>query len=156
MKKVLFTALLATVVSLGASAQTRIGGMLGFGSEIETLGIGALGEFMIKDNMGISPQLFFFFPKDDVSWFEVNANFNYYFMQDQVDLYGLAGLNIATVKVDRGPLEDYSDTEIGINLGLGLNFHLSNDNIKPFAELKYVIGDADQLAIFAGVKFLLP
>lgn len=149
--------MLAGIISLAANAQTRVGGMLGFGSEIETLGIGALGEFMIKENMGISPQIFFFFGKDDVSMWEINGNFNYYFMQEEVDLYGLAGLNIASIKVDYDSpfIDDASDTEIGINLGLGANFHVSNENILPFAELKYAISDFDQLAIFAGVKFTL-
>jgi outer membrane immunogenic protein len=166
MKKVLFTALLATVVSLTASAQTRIGGMLGFGSEIESLGIGALGEFMIKDNMGISPQLFFFFGKSEgdvkTSMWEINGNFNYYFLQESVDLYGILGLNIASVKVKYdGPVIpgfsfSTSDTEIGLNLGLGANFPVSNDRILPFGEIKYTISDFDQLCIFGGVKFILP
>jgi len=45
-----------------------------------------------------------------------------------------------------------SGTELGLNLGLGANFHISNEKILPFAELKYVISDFDQLVIFAGVK----
>ena len=143
MKKVLFTALLATVVSLTASAQTRIGGLLGFGSEIESLALGAVGEFMIKDNMGISPQLVFFFGKKEgdvkTSMWEINGNFNYYFLQESVDLYGILGLNVASVKVKYdGPSTpgfnfSSSDTEIGLNLGLGANFPFSNDSILPFA-----------------------
>lgn len=166
MKKVLFTVLLATVVSLTASAQTRVGGLLGYGSEIESLALGAVGEFMIKENMGISPQVVFFFGKKqgDVksSMWEINGNFNYYFLQENIDLYGILGLNIASYKVkyDGPALPGFSasasDTEIGLNLGLGANFPVSNDSILPFAELKYVISDFDQLAIFAGVKFILP
>ncbi|MDV3307454.1 MAG: porin family protein [Cyclobacteriaceae bacterium] len=166
MKKVLFTALLATAISVTASAQTRIGGLLGFGSEIESLALGAVGEFMIQDNMGISPQVVFFFGKKEgdfkESLWEINGNFNYYFLQENVDLYGLLGLNIASYKVkyDGPSLPGFSasasDTEIGLNLGLGANFPVSNDSILPFAELKYVISDFDQLCIYAGVKFILP
>lgn len=156
MKKILLTLLLAGVISLTASAQTRVGGLLGFGSEIESLALGGLAEFMINDNMGISPQLVYFFGKNDVSMWEINGNFNYYFMQDEVDLYGLAGLNFATVKYDFDiPGFDDSNSEIGINLGLGANFNVANEGILPFAELKYVISDFDQLCIFAGVKFNL-
>ncbi|HEX7015898.1 MAG TPA: outer membrane beta-barrel protein [Cyclobacteriaceae bacterium] len=161
MKKVLFTALLATMVSLAASAQTRVGGLLGYGSEIESLALGGVAEFMIKDNMGISPQLVFFFGKKDnnvkQSLWEINGNFNYYFLQEEVDLYGILGLNFANykVKVDVPGFgsESATDSEIGLNIGIGSNFNVSNDNIKPFAELKYVISDFDQLCIFAGVKF---
>lgn len=163
MKKVLFTALLATAVSLTASAQTRVGGLLGFGSEIESLALGGVAEFMIKDNMGISPQLVFFFGKDEgnvkQSLWEINGNFNYYFLQDQVDLYGILGLNFANYKVKYDipgfGSESVTDSEIGLNLGIGSNFTVSNENILPFAELKYVISDFDQLCIFAGVKFNL-
>lgn len=163
MKKVLFTALLASVVSLTASAQTRVGGLLGFGSEIESLALGGVAEFMIKENMGISPQLVFFFGKKDgdvkQSLWEINGNFNYYFLQDQVDLYGIIGLNFANYKVKYDipgfGSESMTDSEIGLNLGIGSNFPVSNESILPFAELKYVISDFDQLCIFAGVKFIL-
>lgn len=166
MKKILLTVLLAGVISLAANAQTRVGGLLGFGSEIESLALGGVAEFMIKENMGISPQLVFFFGKsqNDVktSMWEINGNFNYYFMQDNVDLYGIAGLNLANWKVKYDlsgfpGFDDYSSTgtELGLNLGLGANFQVSNDKILPFAELKYVISDFDQLCIFAGVKFNL-
>lgn len=163
MKKILLTVLLAGVISLAANAQTRVGGLLGFGSEIESLAIGGLAEFMINEKMGISPQLVFFFGKSEdgykSSLWEINGNFNYYFMQDKVDLYGLAGLNIATAKskydIPGFGSESTSDTELGINLGLGANFPVSNESILPFAEIKYVVGDFDQLCIFGGVKFNL-
>jgi len=165
MKKILLTTLLAGVISLTATAQTpiRVGGLLGFGSEIESLALGGVAEFMIKENMGISPQLVFFFGKDQgefkTSLWELNANFNYYFMQEEVDLYGIGGINIASwkTKTDFNFFDNYevSGTELGLNLGLGANFHVSNEKILPFAELKYVISDFDQLCIFAGVKFSL-
>ncbi len=155
--------MLAGVISLAANAQTRVGGLLGYGSEIESAALGGVAEFMINDNMGISPQLVFFFGKKEGgikhSLWEINGNFNYYFMQDEVDLYGLAGLNFASYKIKYDVpgfgSGSTSDSEIGLNLGLGANFHVSNDKILPFAELKYVISDFDQLCIFAGVKFNL-
>lgn len=155
--------MLAGVISLAANAQTRVGGLLGYGTEIESLALGGVAEFMINDNMGISPQLVFFFGKKEngvkSSMWEINGNFNYYFMQEEVDLYGIAGLNIASYKV-KYDVPGFvggsaSDSEIGLNLGLGANFHVSNDKILPFAEIKYVISDFDQLAIFGGVKFNL-
>lgn len=163
MKKILLTVMLAGVISLAANAQTRVGGLLGYGSEIESAALGGVAEFMINDNMGISPQLVFFFGKKEgglkQSLWEINGNFNYYFMQEEVDLYGLAGLNFANYKIKYDVpgfgSGSTTDSEIGLNLGLGANFHVSNDKILPFAELKYVISDFDQLCIFAGVKFNL-
>jgi opacity protein-like surface antigen len=162
MKKILFVTLLAGVISLTASAQTpvRIGGLLGYGSEIESLALGGIGEFMIKDNMGISPSIVVFFGKKQrnikTSMWEINGNFNYYFLMDQVDLYGIAGLNIASIKVKSDYVQfdyiSYSNTEVGLNIGMGANFKVSNDKIIPFAEIKYVISNYDQLCIFGGVK----
>jgi outer membrane protein X len=166
MKKALFTLLLAGVISFSASAQTpvRIGGLLGYGSEIENIALGAIAEFMIKENMGISPSLVFYFPKKEnglkYSLWELNGNFNYYFITEgSAHVYGLAGLNIAgyKAKYESDFFDDYSssDTEVGLNLGGGVNFVTKNDKLLPFAELKYVISDFDQLCIFAGIKFII-
>lgn len=163
MKKILLTLLLAGVISL-ASAQTRVGGFLGYGSDIENLCIGGLGEFFINEKMAISPNLTLFFPKNvgfgKITWWELNANFNYYFIPEgTVSLYGIAGLNFATVKYKYNDAffngSSVSNTELGLNLGIGTNFEISNENILPFGELRAVIGDADQVVITFGAKFKL-
>lgn len=165
MKKVLFTLLLAAVISFSASAQeTRVGGLLAIGtdSDFGNFGIGGIAEFLFNDKMAVSPSLIFFFPKDEndvkLSMWELNANFNYYFYQENsISLYGLAGLNIANYKIkwdyDVPGDDTESDTEVGLNLGIGSNFSVSNEKILPFAELKYEINEYDQLVILAGVKF---
>lgn len=144
---------------------TRIGVLLAYGTEIENLGIGANAEFGIADNLSISPSLIYYLPKSHglikTNWIEANANANYYFLSDdKFDVYGLAGLNYSSIKVKYdGSIQGIdrnisnSDGRFGLNLGAGANMHLSNDNIMPFAELKYVIIDGGQLVIAAGVKF---
>lgn len=145
---------------------TRIGGMLAYGTEIENLGIGVNAEFGIADKISISPSLIYYLPKSygptKMNWLEVNANANYYFLNDdKFDVYGLAGLNYSSISVKYdgpsfGGVDGNfkgSDGRFGLNLGAGANMHLSNDNIMPFAELKYVIIDGGQLVIAAGVKF---
>ena len=94
-----------------------------------------------------------------MTWFELNANANYYFVQDdQFDFYGLGGLNYSSVNVkyDDSAFGGYgasaSDGRMGLNLGVGGNLNTSG-NIIPFAELKYVIIDGGQLVIAAGVRF---
>ena len=110
--------------------------------------------------MAISPSLFFYFPeKNDnfkQNFWELNGNFQYYFLaEDNVSVYGLAGLNFFFWKTkyddDVFDDEDESDTELGLNLGIGANFHVGN--VIPFAELKYVAGDVDQAVILLGAKF---
>lgn len=149
--------------SINAQTETRIGGFLAYGTEIENLGIGANAEFPIIEKMTISPSFIFYLPKDEtgikINWFEVNANANYYFLdEEKIAVYGLAGLNYSSVKVkyddELSFLDDYSssDGRFGLNLGGGANFDIGS-SITPFAELKYVIIDGGQLVLAAGVKF---
>ena len=160
MKKILFTLLLAGVISFAASAQTRVGGHLAYGTEIENLGLGGVGEFFLNREMAIAPSLTFFFPEKygfyRNSFWEMNINFNYYFVPDgSVNFYGLAGLNFGTVKLRYdGPGNDFSDshTEIGLNIGMGINFVLQNNKVVPFLEFKYAISDYDQAVFAFGVK----
>jgi outer membrane immunogenic protein len=160
MKK-LFVLIVISLACYGASsAQVRVGGMLGYGTEVEQWGLGLTGEFFLNEKMSIAPGLLFYFPEKNngvkVSVWELNGNFQYYFVTDEpVSVYGLAGLNLTTVKVkfdDTFPgTADNSESELGLNLGIGANFHVGN--VLPFAELKYVAGDIDQAVISLGVKF---
>lgn len=163
--KLLPTITLFFIFSLTALAQneTKIGALLAYGTEIKNLGIGANAEFPVMEKMTISPSLIYYLPKNEtvvkINWFEVNANANYYFVQEEnMDVYGLAGLNYSSVKVkydgDLGFLGNYSssDGRFGLNLGGGANFNIGS-GITPFAELKYVIIDGGQLVIAGGVKF---
>lgn len=167
LKSTLFGILISLGFVFSAQAQenTRIGGFLAYGTEIENIGIGANAEFPIMENLTISPSFIYYLPKKEymvrVNWFEVNANANYYFVnQDNMSVYALGGLSYNSVKVsfddDYGILGNYSDSDgrFGLNLGGGINFKISG-NIIPFAELKYVIIDGGQLVAGAGVKFNL-
>lgn len=93
-----------------------------------------------------------------MNWIEFNANANYYFLEgDSVDVYGIAGLNYSSVKVEYDGAFGFGDNSIsdgrfGLNLGGGANFNIGS-TITPFAELKYVIIDEGQLVIAGGVKF---
>lgn len=138
------------MAAVDSSAQ-KIGVMLGYGTEVEELGIGINGEFNINDKFSIAPSFVYWFPEDPLSWWEFNANVNYYFTKaGSADFYGLAGLNLFGYKVEGGD----GESEVGLNLGVGANFDIGK-SWEPFTELKFVIGDADQLGIFFGVKFKL-
>ncbi|MBU2922241.1 porin family protein [Winogradskyella psychrotolerans] len=169
MKKIhiLITAIVIITFSLTASAQsdTKIGALLGYGTEIKTIGLGANAEFPIMEKLTISPSFIYYLPKDEsgikINWFEVNANANYYFLDEEnIDVYGIAGLNYSSIKVKYensfGLGGDFSssDGRIGLNLGAGANFNIGS-SITPFAEIKYVIIDGGQLVIADGVKFNL-
>lgn len=171
MKRIILTTFII-VLHFGFSAvaqeDTRIGAFIAYGTEIENVGIGANAEFPILENFTISPSFIYYFPKEEIgieeigikiNWFELNANLNYYFVdQDDISAYALGGLNYSSVKVtfDQSWLGSVSNSDgrIGLNLGGGINFNVSG-NIIPFAELKYVIIDGSQLVASGGVKFNL-
>jgi outer membrane immunogenic protein len=162
MKKGVLLTLVSLTFCAASYAQVRIGGFLGYGSEIEQLAIGANAEFFLNEKMAIAPSIAFYLPQEDgpvkTNLWELNGNFHYYFVsEDMISVYGLGGLNFTTVHVKFdgfGADFDDSQTEIGLNLGGGINFKVT-DKIIPFGELKYAISDFDQVAIFFGVKFQL-
>lgn len=142
--------IICMMAAVDSSAQ-KVGVMLGYGTEVEQLGIGINGEFNINSKVSISPSFVYWFPEDPLTWWEFNANVNYYFTTaGSADFYGLAGINLFGYNVEGGD----GASEVGLNLGAGCNFNIGK-SWEPFTELKFVIGDADQLGIFFGAKFKL-
>ncbi|MDL5048770.1 outer membrane beta-barrel protein [Oscillatoria amoena NRMC-F 0135] len=129
----------------------KIGVFLGYGTEVEELGLGINGEFAINDKVAIAPSFIYWFPEDPISWWEFNANAMYYFTKSgSADFYGLAGINLFRLKAEGFD----GESEVGLNIGVGANFNIGK-NWEPFTELKFVLGDADQLGLFFGAKFKL-
>jgi outer membrane protein X len=61
-----FSLFLLSLIPLTANAQeieTRIGGMLTYGTEIENIGVGVNAEFGIMDKLSISPSFIYYLPK---------------------------------------------------------------------------------------------
>lgn len=164
MKKTLFVfaaVLIAGMGQLFAQDSNRIGAQLIYGTEINTLGIGAIAEFPVAERMAISPSFSFYFPKDQgfvkTSAFEINGNLNYTFVEENSLLfYGIGGINYTNYKVKSNlpgvPNSSISTGDIGLNLGVGANFEVGQSFL-PFAEVKYVVGGLDQLVLAGGVKF---
>jgi len=139
-------------MAFSAQSQSRFGVGLAYGSEIESIGIGANAEFNAGGRINIAPSFIYYFENNNTTWWEANGNINYVFSQSSATVYGIAGLNLTGVSVDLGPLGDASDTELGVNIGIGSNFN-TGGSVTPFAEAKYVLGNADQLSLFGGVRF---
>jgi outer membrane immunogenic protein len=162
MKKLIFTTGLLVILAafstpVYSQITNRVGPMLSFASgDIDETGIGVVAEFGVAQKFSIAPQFILYFPGDDIGFFEFNLNGNYYFFnQDVFELYGLGGLNFARLSYDPpGAAEKQSNTELGLNLGIGTNFQIGKSFV-PFAELRFTIGDYDQLALGLGVKFNL-
>ena len=156
-----------------STAQMNVGGGIAYGTEIKNMGIDVTGQYFLKDNMAIEASFTYYLPKDfgnglgddyKIKWYEFNTNVNYYFKLDNSSIkpYGLGGLNISFLSVptfDIGSIfgggdgvKNQTSSKIGLNIGAGADFDLGK-NFTPFAQLKYVLSDADQLQILAGVRF---
>lgn len=161
MKKTFITALFICMGSLLVQAQqNNVGVALAYGSEIENLGLGVNAEFVIMDNLTIAPSFIYFFPEKNsyvtIDLWELNGNAHYYFLNNEkIGVYGLGGINYthASAKTDfLGYSTKAKSGEVGLNLGGGFKYHL-NEQWSPAAELKYVIGDYDQLVVMMGMKY---
>ena len=154
-----------------AQEDIKIGAFLTYDTEIENVGFGLNAEFPIMGKLTIAPSFIYYLPKEEsfvkVNWFEVNANVNYYFLdEEKMSVYGIGGLSYSSVKVSfeddnlfgrfGGLVGDAStsDGRFGLNIGGGINLKVSN-KIESFAELKYVIIDGGRLVLAAGVKYNL-
>ncbi len=165
MKKHLFLVIAGLMIlNCGIAQERRLTALLGYGTQIENIGLGVGAELPIGDTKLVAaPSFVYYFAKEQYSiktsiW-EINANVNYHFFSNgNVSVYGLAGLNYTQVKV-KADLAYFgemsaSDGKIGLNIGAGVNFDLGKSFL-PFAELKYAISDFDQLLLAAGVKINL-
>ena len=140
-------------------AQVKGGPFIGYGSDVDQMGLGGIAEFTINDHWSISPSLLFYFPESNsnykFSWYEFNLNVNYYFFHEgPVHLYGIGGMNYlrSRRKEQFGDGRTFASGEVGMNLGIGSNFEVGK-KFMPFMELKFVLGEPDQIAIFFGLKF---
>lgn len=142
-----------TNTSVLAQNDFKLGAGLAYGSEVEAIGIQAGAVYDFTEEISGAADFIVFFP-DNYDWWELNVNGHYRFLaEDNVMVYGLAGLNYATLSVDVPGGGSFSDSELGLNLGGGAEFGLDFANL--YTELKYVVGNADQLAISAGLRFAL-
>ena len=84
----------------------------------------------------------------DCSYWELNGNLAVPFgsADASVDPYAGAGINIA-----RGSVEDFDNTEVGLNLLGGLKFPLGG--VSAFGEARIELGGGEQFVITGGILF---
>ena len=158
MKKLLCAVALAgmLVMPASASAQVEAGPILAYHTDAEAVGIGAyLGVPMASiPGLWIVPDFTWYFP-DGYDYFEINGNAVYRFEvspDSPVVPFALGGINIARVSDEFGGVS-VSDTDVGLNLGGGVNFQAGS--LAPFAGAKFEIQDQTNFVIFGGLGFQL-
>lgn len=178
MKKVYTTSLLILGVFflthsriIAQSGNISIGGGLIYGTGVfdglsgndvdfnNHLGIDVNGYYTITGDFRAGTDIKFFFPKEEsglkLTVWEINFNGNYLFYnQEGLNAYGLGGINITSIKtsIDGGQFGGFSGStsKVGLNLGAGGEYATNFGAL--FTELKYVVSDADELVVSAGVR----
>ncbi len=114
-------------------------------------GIGARMEFdFTGSRLSLLANGDIFFPGNDITWIELNANLVYNFdvaSAPTVTPYAGGGLNIRYADVGSGG----SDTDPGLNLLGGVRFDAGS--ISPFVEAKFEIEGGDQFVVTGGILF---
>ncbi len=126
---------------------------LGTNVSIDTeIGINVNGFYTITDDIRAGANFtYYLIDIDGLSASEFNIDGHYMFRnEDQIVLYGLAGINIARVSVDTGFAGSVSGSSTGINLGGGVEYDVGS--VLLFAEPKVSLGGFDQFNATAGVR----
>lgn len=144
--------LLLLGITTNAFAQLRLGAGIGYGADIEELGLQlrVLAPFS-SEWRGDANFIYYLEGNDNISFWELNFNGNYVFFNNgRNSVHALAGLNF--FHIGREFRDD--NTELGLNLGIGAIFGL-NGPINLLTDLKFSTGDAGQLVLGLGILFLL-
>ena len=155
MKKLLCAVALVGLLGIpvSASAQATVGPLLAFHDDVD-FGVGgfvAIPVPSLNPNLSVVPSFLYYFP-DGGDYWEINGDVQYSFdvsPDTPVLPFAFAGLNFANFGGDGAD----SQTEIGLNLGGGIEFRA--DSLNPFAGAKFTIGDVDGFVVFAGLGFTL-
>ena len=129
-----------------------VGGNLNYGTDFENLGIGVKAQYEFIQNFRAEASSNYFLKKDDCTMWDINANLHYLFrISDKFAVYPLGGLSVVGTDY-----KGVSDSELGINVGGGIEFPITNA-VKINAEAKYRFMDDidDHTVLSVGIAFAL-
>lgn len=152
------TALLLAVLGLAlaatpARAQLHFSPMVGYDIDYEAFEVGLAFELGLTPGIlplqaAIRPSAEYVFV-DDADLFRINGDLIGRFSPPAAPIspYAKAGVNIEFFSVDDCPLDDCSNTEVGVGLGGGVLFN------NLFVEGTLGLGDISDFRIAAGYRF---
>jgi outer membrane protein X len=150
--KRLFLAMAIVLISMSAMAQRQgdkaVGFNVSYGTEIENIGVGVKGQYMFSENVRGEASFDYFFEKNDINMWDVNANFHYLVpIADKAKFYPIVGLGLTSWYATATD----ATMKLCINLGGGLQYKIADD-LAIGAEAKYqIINHHNQLVVGVGV-----
>lgn len=121
-----------------------------YGTEIESMGIGLKFHWMITRDFRLAPNASFWFEHDNMSSWDINVDLHYVIgLNNRWSVYPLAGLTVSTWDPKHGS----SDTNFGVNFGVGAEFDITRQWFLNF-DFKYrLISDYDQAVLGLGFGY---
>jgi Outer membrane protein beta-barrel domain len=162
MKKAIFIGMLFMALGLvSAQAQSgiKLGGHVGYATDISSIGFGIDGVYDINEKFSAAANFTYYPESDFLTWSSIDLNAHYNLGDtDGLNYYALGGIDILMVKFEAdlgmfGTVKT-SDTNIGLNLGGGSTYSLS-DKFDLFGEARYTVGNANYMNFRAGVLYKL-
>ncbi|GAA0872893.1 hypothetical protein GCM10009117_20400 [Gangjinia marincola] len=155
-----------TLCSIQSNAQFSAGAQVGYGTESDFagLGIGVKAMYDITDTWSGAGDFLYFFGESGDGFdsystsINLDAHYNFLNEGDGLKVYGAAGINITSFTIEYDDdfgffgQDSFSASETGLNIGGGVFYDLS-DQLMLNGDLKYVLSDADQLILSAGVMY---
>ena len=160
MKKIL-TLVCALMLGMGMGqaqvhqGETAVGAHLLYGSEIESLGLGAKFQYGILDQLRAEVGFNYFFEHDHVNWWDVNLNAHYLLglWNQQLYFYPLAGLNYTMTKVSVPGVGSDEENHVGLNVGAGFEYEF-NEHFGATLEYRHtIVRKVDQGVIGLGLNY---
>ena len=150
----LFAALLLSAVPSSGEAQVTVGPTLAYDNDLD-FGLGAtLGTTLpsLGEGFGLLADILLFFPEGPVNYFEVNAGVTYDFPLEgsTVVPFILGGINIARTSGEVLGIS-FSDTQLGLNLGGGIDFDAGN--FRPSVGVRAEVSGGEALVFFVTLPF---
>ena len=148
--------------------ETAVGANLVYGSEIESMGVGARFQYGMLDQLRVEVGFNYFFEHNHTTWWDTNVNAHWLInvLNDHFYVYPIAGLNYTMAKyetaeryeIENGetvkiPAGSYEENHIGLNVGVGAEYEL-NEHWGVNLEYRHTImRKVDQGIIGLGVNY---
>ena len=163
MKKILLVACFALVCATSAMALEKGNKALGinllYGTEIESMGIGAKAQYVFHDHWRGEAAFNYFFERKHTHMWEINLTAHYLVnLGEKFRVYPLAGPTVVNATTDMGDLGygegmNASQTKFGLNLGGGLEYDVS-ENFTVGLEARYsIVSKIDQAVFGIGATY---
>lgn len=136
------------------SSRPLLGPQLGFATESLDFFVGAQFAYPVATSFDIYPSFQIFFPGNNVTVWSLNAEGRYWVKLNTPNpgLYVGGGLNYTHSSVSVG---GFSASASDVGLGLLGGWDFKAVSWRPFAQIHFVLGDANRIEFGGGVNFKL-